>query len=125
MTDYLAPARAKIKRAEKHLNDLEGAISVFRRNAYTITRERSLDRHNHVLRVDIVKAMPIEFALMIADCAHNLHTALHYLVVGDILKKGSHAQIPRGTGFPINETREAFRGNTVGKMKRSSDKARR
>jgi hypothetical protein len=107
MNHPLDGARKRLERADKHFQDLRGAI-----HAYAVS-----EANNIVVDYDAVRnqpniilapktALPVEFALIVSDCIHNLRAALDYLVF-ELSREDSGNDDPLGTKFPI-ATKDEF-----------------
>ena len=104
--DLLVGPSSKIRRAQRHLAELEECIQVFLRNdACSIEVEEDRDSGSHVLRIVTSKPLPEDIPLAIGDAANNLRSALDILVSAFIRKAGGN--IAAGS-LPIHETKESL-----------------
>ena len=88
MSPDLSGARAKLSRAQHHLDALEAEVSQFlQMNPYTVVEEVKYDARDllgaaaiaHIFRVHVHRERP-EWGLLIGDCVHNLRSSLDHLV---------------------------------------------
>jgi len=76
----LDSARAKLNRAQAHLETLEEETTrFFADNAYPIVHDLDADRLYHRYRVKLGKPFPKTWPLIIGDCAHNARSALDHI----------------------------------------------
>lgn len=102
---YFKESRAKIERAEKHINDIESILKGFdHTDFYKVRINKNVDSGANSLSFEIDnKALhPIGLALPIGDALHNLRSTLDllwYLIID------GHSKFTR---FPIRDTRESL-----------------
>jgi hypothetical protein len=73
--------KAKIERAEEHVNNLKREIDAFLKcEPYTAIAENEEKTGDRVFRVHVNNQMPIRFGLIAGDSIHNLRAALDYLM---------------------------------------------
>src|SRR5687767_11011432 len=100
MDHPLDGARERIKRANKHRNDLATAIKTYaasEANNIVIGHDCVRDQPNTILAPKT--PLPLEFAVIVSDCIHNLRAALDYLVY-ELSRKDSGDRQPTSTQFP-------------------------
>jgi hypothetical protein len=102
MTDHpLDGARKRIERADKHLKDFVAAVEAYAASeAKNITIEYDEVRNQPNVILAPKSPRPIELALIVSDCIHNLRAALDYLVY-ELSREDSGDADPSGTQFPI------------------------
>ena len=109
----LASVRAKIARAQFHLNAIDAALK------FTLSTKPQaegisldVDREGQQLICKFRKVDPIDptLPLMIGDCVHNLRTALDHLVHLLAIKNGVPSQSAEKTFFPVCLTTTDFHG---------------
>ncbi len=119
-SDQLAGVRAKIKRAEHHVRELNASFEGVREgNSDIIVGQAHLSGSGKLFKANL----PIIqcWGAMIGDCVHNLRTCLDYIVCEAVLL--NKRQVRKGkTGFPIAPSRKKFETKTVGKIKGTSQK---
>lgn len=72
-------AKHKIDRANYHIADIEGQFAAFAaEKTHRFLTERNPETGAIILKVESVKELPSEFALIIGDAIHNLRTALDH-----------------------------------------------
>jgi len=98
--DSLAKVRAKIKRANKHIQDAKSIIEAFRNtDPYGVRVEIDLESGHKIQRVHQRAPVPEELSLVIGDAVHNLRSALDHLAWQLVEKNGNTPD--RHTCFPI------------------------
>jgi hypothetical protein len=97
----IAASREKVKRAEKHIRDLDVLLSTLA-NLYSLAVEQDSRQKISFLKFDIQTSPQelIDCALVIGDALHNLRSALDVLYYGQVVGQ------TRYTRFPILDTRE-------------------
>lgn len=92
--------RAKIERANEHIQDLEARIQAFRgTNPYGVVAEDDPHSGYRTYKAKVNRPIPGDFSLVIGDALHNLRTALDHLAWQLV---ESNSAIPdRETCFPI------------------------
>lgn len=109
MTIDLSGCRAKIKRADEHLNALYAEMQTFfepysnRRIVYDV-----FDRPWHIIVVRplLDELPPLRLSLICGDAVHNLRTALDHLVWQLVLTEGNEPG--KWNSFPIYSDPKAF-----------------
>ena len=102
MAHPLLGCRYKLSRAERHRQDLGHEIRLWsNRDPWASRLERETEGTQHTLRsfIDVREEPPSHLGLIIGDWAHNLRSALDYLMYE--LVRLDHGQPLRGTQFPI------------------------
>jgi hypothetical protein len=105
----LWPIRAKIARADYHLNALGQEIQAFiDREPHDYQRERDNEAGEYVWRVVVRELPDPRWGLLISEIAHHLNSTLDHLVW---LVAAAHTgkRPPRDTGFPVAKSVEDFR----------------
>jgi hypothetical protein len=101
--------RLKVKRAKKHIADLESAIRSFLdEKPYTLaTKPHPIaEIHHTTLYVSDVKPVPDDISLIIGDAVHNLRASLDYLM-WQLVEAGGG--VPnRNIYFPISDTPQQY-----------------
>jgi hypothetical protein len=120
--ERLALIQAKVKRAEKHLRDLEVVRNRFiATNPYVILRERDPQTGDHIFKITDLQAPPAEISLIAGDVIHNIRSALDHLAYQLVYANGNiHT---RQTAFPIGESATEYhaqRGRRVKGMAQSA-----
>ncbi len=101
--------RAKIKRAEQHIDDLDIAIRSFcESKPYTIgAKPHPIAAIQHTtLYVSDVRGVPTNIVLLVGDAVHNLRSSLDHLVWQ--LVTANNATPTRKTCFPISNSLEKY-----------------
>jgi len=110
MSKLFGDARLKVQRANKHIADLEAAISALKEN-YTATVVQNIDTGHQ----DLIHAIPDfagaadEMALIAGDAIHNLKTALDFVWVS-ALQKHVHTANLDCAKFPVYPSRRELEG---------------
>jgi hypothetical protein len=95
-----AVARLKIKRANKHINDLVTAIDRFvATDFYDLSVNKDSNSGEHRLQFRQMIDMPEDIPLVIGDAIHNLRTALDF-VATEIIERAGRDTGPR-VKFPF------------------------
>ena len=100
MKPSLDGVREKIKRAKKHVDELELLVEEFKRdNSKRVAFKYDPEIGKHVAQVEVPSPPPLAWSVIIGDIMHNLRSALEHLAWQLELAAG---RIPdRGTEFPI------------------------
>jgi hypothetical protein len=106
--------RFKIKRAEKHLGDLFGALRAFKESRpYKVRAERDPQSRQPIYYIDSVEPLPVLIAAIIGDTIQNTrsawdHLAWHLVEVGCAAQGITLTATERKQiGFPIIDTDSA------------------
>jgi hypothetical protein len=105
----LKKVRLKIERAEKHIEDLDGRIEIFRKaEPYTIgAKAHPVAEIKHTtLFISKVDPVPNDFALIAGDAIHNLRSSLDHLAWQLVETGGGSPN--RYTYFPICRTPQQY-----------------
>lgn len=109
--DRVAPIKAKIKRAKKHIDDLDSAIDLFlEREPYRQVGHDDVETGDRVVALRVVEEVPSEILTIVGDAIHNLRASLDYLVASLVLANGK--AVNTRTAFPICQSLDDF--NTRG-----------
>jgi hypothetical protein len=101
--DKLVGARLKLKRANKHIRDLDIALKAFKKtNPHKIATKRN-DKGYLIVYVKSVKKVPINFALLAGDALFNLRSALDHTALQLWVASGCHGNL-KDVYFPISES---------------------
>jgi hypothetical protein len=90
----------KADRAKKHLEELEGTIREFVKDAYAITRQDYARKRRHVIRFEF-KPMPESIAFLAGEFAYALRSGLDQLAWQLALLKTKPKSPRSHTSFPI------------------------
>jgi hypothetical protein len=100
MADWETSGRIKIKRAEKHIEDLKAEIDGFRkRDAYEVIRDVDTQTGTLVIRVVVRQTPPLHWGAIAGDAAHSLRSALN--VLWRMAVPRAIRDENRSDGFPI------------------------
>lgn len=114
-TDSLSGVRAKIERANQHVNDLQAAVNTFaERKSNRVIIEVDKEARKTIFKAQITEDIPPEVSAIIGDCVHNLRTALDYIICNAVVT--NKRQIRKAHGFPIASSRKKFEAACVGKI---------
>ena len=106
-------ARLKIKRASKHIDELNGEVSAFLNTGFcTISVEKVAGTPRHLVKAKVVKPFPSDWPLIIGDAVHNLRAALDLLMSAMIENAGETPA--KTTYFPFSTTRDSLVGGIAG-----------
>ena len=109
--ERLALIRLKLKRADKHIDDLKGSLRTFlNSNPYVIATKRNPDTRQLIYYISKVEPVPTCIATIAGDILHCLRDALDHLaqqlyLVGTGGSKGYRDK----TSFPISPTAKDFK----------------
>jgi hypothetical protein len=130
MAASLDGCRAKLRRAEHHLQEAEGKIASFReRHPVSITVDRDVNQPAYVFRVWDVHEPDTELGLVIGDAAHNARSALDHLAY-QLLIVGLGRDLTTAEAtrimFPVYDDRGKFQSNGQSRIAglRDVDRAR-
>jgi hypothetical protein len=114
MGDF-ASSHLKIKRANKHISDLQSAIrSLPEAYAVTVERDEKTRRQSIKFGLPNAESTAIDLALTIGDAIHNLRTALEYAWIASI-KRLVPSALDGHTKFPVRETKERLESALKGR----------
>lgn len=106
MIDRFDAARLKLKRANKHITDVQ-EIVLGLPNAYRSAVERDEETGFNVIRYypPDTEKLASELALIIGDAIHNLRTAIEYAYLG-VVEKCAPSVFDSSTKFPVRKTKK-------------------
>ena len=107
--DALAGIRAKLDRANAHLESINGEVQAFRkRQPYRVEGQFDAQRGGYVFKLHIVERPPIAWGVLSGELVHNVRSALDNLVWELVLL--NNQQPCRWNGYPIwdSGTKETF-----------------
>ncbi len=112
MTHPLDGPRAKLDRADEHLEACKTEVATFLQgNPYEVVSklEREAGRVRLILR--IYRDPPLRIATIAGDCIHNLRSALDHLIAALVSEVGATPTDKewRGIRFPVFESRRAWK----------------
>ncbi|HYM44773.1 MAG TPA: hypothetical protein VES65_01250 [Solirubrobacteraceae bacterium] len=115
MGDPLAGVRAKLDRAEEHLDTLKDQVSTFLdTDPYGVRQHIHPETGGYSLSIEIRQQPPLLINVIVGDLIHNLRSALDHLAWQLVLANGRK---PSGsTQFPIF-VREPVADDDIGKWK--------
>lgn len=91
----VSSAEAKIKRAEKHINEIEDELLAFgNKNPYKVTAERDSNTRELIYRM-VEVGDPPDIAAAVGDALHNLRSALDHVICA------FSSNVNGSTGFPL------------------------
>jgi hypothetical protein len=106
----------KLKRAKKHISDLEGAIRSFHDSRpYSISHKDNLETGERTYYVHFVQDIPEDFSLMIGDAIQNLRSALDHLATR-LVDIGIDPRV-KNSYYPIFESADTYEAGKMGKIK--------
>jgi hypothetical protein len=116
-------ARAKLRRARRHLTDLEEAAKEYLASdpfqVYTVAEP---ERGPISYRVHVRAEPPEELGLMLGDALHNARSALDH--VACLLVEQGGGTITQSTAYPINNDAVKFRAGVKARLMGATDAAR-
>ncbi len=105
MMHLLDGCKLKLGRAYYHLNTLNNAVQrVNGTDACTLVPEFDEETGEGVIRVKVLKAPPVEWAVIVGEVAHNLRSALDHMVWQLALKQATTPMTGRSS--PSRRTRK-------------------
>lgn len=107
-----ASARLKVKRAYKHIDELEGWLrNIIKGNIDTVIAHKQAhpDEVDSTVMVRRPDGYSIETKLMIGDAAHNLRSALDHVAYTIVL--AGRKDDPTMVYFPMQDSRQALIGS--------------
>ncbi|UWZ85336.1 hypothetical protein [Occallatibacter riparius] len=121
MPEIFKEAKLKIQRAEKHINDLNRMIDAFvaGRN-HEVFIEHDSDGGDDLLKVKAISSLPDDFAMVLGDAVHNLHTALDFVI--NEIEFRTTGEMTDHTKFPIYPTWQTLVGAVNGGFKKKAPK---
>ncbi|KKB81006.1 hypothetical protein VW35_02210 [Devosia soli] len=110
LVSHLISAKAKLRRADTHIADLDRALGAFLETRPFTTRSDIIANVGQVWRF-VPTAIPLEIESIVADAVHNLRTPLDKMLtayadhIADVSRKGHRH---KGIGFPTGANVNAF-----------------
>jgi len=126
MANLPASVRAKLDRAQKHIDDLLADIAAFdARDPYSIVQNHNADLTEHYLHLRLAEPFPAYlWGCILGDAIHNLRSALDHVVYAIAIREsGGKDPPPDHTRlmFPILDPPKPL---PMGKVKTLSDEVR-
>lgn len=117
MMNEFRDARLKVRRANKHIEELAAAIVALEGTYFSrIERHPQFNAQSLVHEIPCIENALTDLCLIVGDAIHNLHTALDFAWYSTI-SKCLPDKISDSTKFPVRESREqigaALRGIEV------------
>ena len=120
MKMVLKDSRAKLRRAQEHLDAIKGQIQTFLDDKpYRVVVDPPV-HHRFIVRLDNAPEIPAEdWAFIVDDCIHNLRVALDYIAwrLAGSDPRDTHTQ------FPIFTTEQSWNTNSCNMIRRMRPKA--
>jgi hypothetical protein len=105
MPNSFTGARIKTEWAKQHINQLDAIITAFSASGYfKLIPERDSETGQDGFKVEIVKKLPVDVALIMSDIIHNLRSALDIAMME--IFHGETGMYCEWLGFPIKKTRD-------------------
>jgi hypothetical protein len=106
----LWPIRAKLSRADQHIEVLRQEVEGFLQNGpYTPRHELDAQAGQYVWRVDVSRSPDPGWAINVSEAIHHLHTILDHIAW--LVASAHSGTPPDGTGFPVYGSRRSFRNH--------------
>jgi hypothetical protein len=102
MSDPLAGCTAKVERAKLHLRSLGDELRPFldsEPKPYRFFSKVDVESSRYLLRIWILRPLPVEWSLIVGDFVQNLRAALDHLIYQLVRANGQPPT--RGNAFPI------------------------
>ena len=121
-SDKLQGARAKVKRAIDHFNQIDAAIGeifIAERDSdstATPSYEYIADRQELIILRPQSAPVDSSLSLMVGDCIHNARSALDHLVYQLAILNGASDEAASKTSFPIYLTPRKFKNGVGSKI---------
>jgi hypothetical protein len=117
MSEPFRESRLKIKRADKHIADINSLLQSFiDSDFYDLAIDKGADSGENFLRVAIREGLPAEdYALIIGDALHNLRSALDLAFYQSVILCGGTPT--KWTRFPVADTREELKSRLNSALK--------
>src|SRR5215469_2798136 len=100
----LATVRAKIDRAQVHLNTISAALKLSlgtKPEIHNVATEMDFKRQEIITTIQQIEPIEPTLPLTIGDCIHNLRSALDHLVYQLAIQHGVSDEFADKTFFPI------------------------
>jgi hypothetical protein len=106
MSDYFFGSRLKVKRAYKHISDIDSLLQSFiNSDFYDLSVQKDAHTGENLLYAAVKVSLPAEeCALILGDALHNLRSALDFLYYESVLL--CHGTPTNWTRFPIANSRD-------------------
>lgn len=113
--DRTISARAKLERADEHINNLRIERGLFlKTGAYCAVGQDEPETGDRVVKASISPNVPVKIPLILGDAIHNLRSALDHLARQIVEANGGTPN--DDTAFPIFYDRESFEARFEGKV---------
>jgi hypothetical protein len=117
MADKLSGARLKLERADKHIADLNAAITAFRStNPYKVGSKHDLKQDAPLYFMEEVADVPDAIRLIVGDAIHNLRSALDHIAMQLWIAGGRLGNV-KAVAFPIFDSAAKYVTEGAGKIK--------
>jgi hypothetical protein len=115
--ERLALVRLKIRRADKHIDELKVAlVSFFESNPYKVATKRDPETQRLIYYVASAEPVPPTFAIIAGDIFHCLRDALDHLAQQLYLVGSGGGRYRDKTGFLIASSAQAFKKGRADKL---------
>jgi hypothetical protein len=95
MSGQFDSSRLKIKRANRHIKDLEAVIQAFlKTDFYRLVNDVDPKTGHQLFKLQDISSPPTEISLIVGDAVHNLRSALDHAMVTILGKKGNQVAFP-------------------------------
>jgi hypothetical protein len=103
-------ARLKIKRADRHLQELMLTVMTFLKTDFAvILAEEDSETGTYTIKIDLTSPYPPEIPTIIGDAIHNLRTALDHIVTQFTDPKSNWIGLPMAEGRSDVKALRSFR----------------
>lgn len=108
--------RARIERANEHIQNLKSRLDSFREtNPYGVRSEDDSESGYRIYRVVVRNAIPSSIPILIGEILYQLRSSLDHLV-WQLVEASGNAPIEKVTGFPIFDCASKFERGYPGKV---------
>ena len=115
-SEKLFAAYSRIKRAKKHIEDLDVAIRAFQSTSPNkIGSKHDPNSRRLIYYVKEMRAIPAEISLIAGDCIHCLRSALDYVAYQLWLACGGMGNV-KNVSFPIFDDSTKFNAGIANKL---------
>lgn len=123
MGGSLIGCKKKLDRADRHLQEIEGAVTADLLDAYTVETQFNTEMNKWVYVITNVTHPPVELGVIVGDFVHNLRSSLDHLVYQLVEVAGGDHSVK--SSFPIFADSARYRDESSGrKCLRQIDPAR-
>jgi len=122
--DVIAGPRAKLRRAEHHLDELKAAVQAYRgAEPFSVERNQAPATGDILYSVRVSRPIPEDWPLIAGDIIHNARSALDHLAAQ--LVQAAGGQVTETTAFPFAKSHSTLQQTAATRLAGAAPSARR